>query len=263
MSITLKAIATTLLEGTKMHHKPLLFNILAIGLGLIALSFPLQIAWLYQHNLIEADHLRAIWFKLPINNLMTMVVLLITAWKVWHVKTGIVPWIAASCTMVAINNVMVASYAQDWSQLQTLAASTVFTVGLCTFVFTRAYELSLTPERHWWRPAKRRQITAPVMVEFLGQHRFQAQLFDLSQSGVFITDINKAMPASLAPINEEMAIRIPYHNSFHAFKVKLVRKTGQTGHYPEGWGLCFTQLGLWQRLKLAFMLRTSAAAFQY
>lgn len=251
----------TLREVIKMNRKPLLFNILAIGLLTIAVSFPLQIAWIYGHELFHADHLRAIWHKLPVNNLLTMAILMVTAWKIWHVQSGLVPWIAASCSVVAVNNFVVSAYASDWSQIQTTSATIIFAVAICAFVFTRAYELTMAPHLHWWRPALRHRVDAPVVLEFLGHHRFQAQLFDISTSGLFITGIHQQLVSSLAPVNEEMAIKIPYKNSFEAFRVKLVRKTDQRGHYPGGWGLCFVNLGFMQRMKLAMMVRSPQAAF--
>lgn len=246
-----------------MNRKPTLFNILALGLVAVAISFPLQIAWIYGHDILHPDHLRAIWHKLTINNLMTMAILGVTAWKVWHVKSGLVPWIAASCSVVAVNNVIVAAYANDWTSIQTTSATIVFAVAICAFVFTRAYELTLAPQLHWWRPAKRHRVDAPVVIEFLGHHRFQAQLFDISTSGIFVTGIHQQLLASLAPVNEEMAVKIPYKNTFHAFKVKLVRKTERRGHYPGGWGLSFTGLDFWQRMKLSYMVRSSERAFTF
>lgn len=246
-----------------MNQKPILFNIIGIGLLAIAISFPLQIAWIYEHQLADANHLRAIWHKLTFNNLLTMGVLTVTAWKVWQVQTGLVPWILASCSLVTINNVIVSAYANDWSQIQTMIASVLFGVTAGTFIFTRSYELTLAPQLHWWRPAKRHRVDAPIVIEFLGQHRFQAQLFDLSTSGLFVTGMQQQLLASLAPVNEEIAVKIPFNNQFHAFRAKLVRKCEQRGHYPGGWGLTFTDLGVWQRLKLAFMVRSSKNAFTF
>ncbi len=244
-----------------MRQKPVLFNVLALGLLAIAASFPLQIAWLYQYEIFEPAHVGAIWNKLPANNILTMLILTVTAWKIWHVQPNLIVWITASCCAVAINNILVVLNSSDWNYVQTMAATVVFTLGICGFVFTHIYDLTMAPQKHWWRVAKRRTVSIPVQVEFLDHHRFQAQVFDMSASGVFLTDINKILPASMAPINEEMAIKIPYRNSFHAFRVKLVRKTPPNGKYPEGWGLTFTNLDLWQRIKLSMMMRTSHRAF--
>src|SRR5690606_18704890 len=128
------------------------------------------------------NHWNGIWNKLPLNNLLTMSILAVTAWKIWHVKSEIITWITASCCAVAINNILVVLNSSDWTYVQTMAATVVFTLGICGFVFTHAYDLSHSPQKHWWRAAKRRNINIPVTVEFLDHHRFQAQVFDMSAS---------------------------------------------------------------------------------
>ena len=246
-----------------MSKKPLIFNLVALSLVALAVSFPIQISLIYGHQLNDMVQLGAIWNKLPINNILTMALLMITAWKVWRVETSIMPWLTASCVVVAFNNFIVSSYATDWSQLQTTSSTVAFAILLGSFVFTKAYDHSLQPQLQWWKPAKRHRIDAPVVVEFMENHRFQAQLFDMSTTGMFITGVQQNLISSLAPNEEEMAIKIPFKNQFHAFTVKLVRKTEQSGHYPGGWGLTFSHLNIWQRLKINWMLMNNRAAFTF
>ncbi|MBH47768.1 MAG: hypothetical protein CME71_06320 [Halobacteriovorax sp.] len=246
-----------------MNKKPLIFNLLAITLLALAVSFPIQISLIYGHEMSDMVQLGAIWNKLPINNLLTMLLLSVTAWKIWKVETSIMPWLTASCIVVAANNFIVSSYASDWSQLQTTSSTIAFAILLGSFMFTKAYDHSLQPQMQWWKPAKRHRIDAPVVIEFMEHHRFQAQLFDMSSTGMFITGVQQQLISSLAPEQEEMAIKIPFKNQFHAFTVKLVRKTEQRGHYPGGWGLSFSHLNIWQRLKINWMLMNNRAAFTF
>lgn len=246
-----------------MNNKPLVFNFYALSLVLIALSFPLQISWMYGHELTDANQLRAIWNKLSVTNLITMTIISYTAWKVWRVEKGLIPWIASSCAIVAANNVIVSAYASDWSGFETTSSTVGFSVLLSVFVFSKAYEHSLAPHLQWWRPAKRHKINAPVVIEFMDHHRFQAQLFDISTTGMFITGVEQQAVSTLAPVDEEMDIKIPFKNTFYAFRVKLVRKAEENGHYPGGWGLSFTHMNIWQKLKLSWMLQSPQAAFTF
>src|SRR5690606_25762207 len=253
----------TLPESINMYHKPQIFNFLALTLAAVAISFPIQIAYLYEYELLKGDHLVAIWHKLSMNNLMTMAILGVTAWKVSQVDQHLTPWLLASSAMVALNNFIVSAYASDWSVLQTNMATSLFIIAIGAFVFTKAYELTLAPHLHWWKPAKRHRIDAPVVIEFLGHHRFQAKLFDLSTSGAFVTGMQQQMLATLAPVNEEIAIKIPYKNEFYGFRCKLVRKCDSRGHYPSGWGLTFTDLSMWQRMRLMWMVNSSQKEFTF
>ena len=246
-----------------MNSKPQIFNIFALSLVVVAVSFPIQIAYLYEYELLNGDHMMAIWHKLSLNNLMTMTVLSITAWKTWQVASNLTPWLLASCSIVALNNFIVSAYASDWSAVQTNVATSLFIVAVGAFVFTKAYEVTMAPHLHWLKPAKRHRIDAPVVIEFLGHHRFQAKLFDLSTSGMFITGVQQQLIASLAPVNEEMAIKIPYKNEFYGFRCKLVRKCDPRGNYPSGWGLTFTDLSLWQKMRLMWMVNSSQNAFTF
>lgn len=263
MSITSKAIAMTLLGGIKMPTKPQLFNFTSIALALIAISFPLQIAGMYSYDLTQTNHLYAVWNKLSINNIATILILVISAWKVWNVEQDITRWLVASCIIVTLNNIIVSSYSPDWSHLHTTLSSFCFIFAMSTIMLSKTYEHAFAPEKQWWKPAKRHRIEAPVVIEFLDRHRFQAQMFDISTTGLFITDVNQPIIASMAPVNEEMAIRIPFKNHLHAFTVKLVRKTNENGKYPGGWGLSFTHLNPWQRIKLAWMIHNPQTAFTF
>ncbi len=263
MSIMSKATAMTSQGGIEMPTKPQLFNLTAIALFAIAFSFPLQIAQLYGYSITDPAHIFAIWNKLSINNIATILILTISAWKVWNVEKDITMWLVSSCIIVTMNNIIVSAYASDWSSFDTTLSSFCFIFALSTVMFSTTYEHAFEPELQWWRPARRHRIEAPIVIEFLDRHRFQAQMFDLSTSGLFITDVNQPIVSSMAPVNEEMAIKIPFKNQLHAFTAKLVRKTHKNGKYPGGWGLSFTHLNPWQRVKLAWMIHNPQTAFTF
>ncbi len=229
--------------------KPLIYLMLA--LFAVAISFPLQIMWLYGHPWAEIS---AVWPKLTWLNWVVMGGSVLTGVMLYRAVPGAQRMMYALIGAVAVNNFFVGYYATDFSP---------WTAGFATLAFgalslplrnSEVRELLNHPERRWWRASSRKRLNVPI---FLGGSRktiLRSETFDISESGAFIP-----VEAPLK-IEERVSICLTL-NTFQQIRCdgKVVRITEACGCYPAGFGIEFCNLDWSQRRELRRFLHNKTS----
>ena len=220
-----------------MMVKPKIVNWMGFALLLIAASFPLQAALIYQHSFSE---LGAVLQKISLLNFLSICMMATTAYMLFTLS----PYLKYMCPLtiacLAWNNYVVGSYGHDFSMSQAMVGTGLF-AGLFVPLFRKDIRLILSnPHRRWWRRANRFQKNIDVILNpYVGQ-TLLAQTFDLSESGAFIPFENKSWD-EIPKVGE--LIKISLHiDTLRKIKCEavVVRVVEPKGNYPKGIGVRFT-----------------------
>ncbi len=226
-----------------MRRKPWPLNLYAFVLLGIALSFPVQLAWLYEVPLSEIRELGRLLTDL---NMLTMTLLF--ASSVAALKGSKATLYLAPLTAVAVvfNNWWVGYVGSDFSMWQTALASAAFLALSYVPFHGKVFAALKNPQMQWWRSAPRVQIEAPVFIldsrlnqEWLSDpDPIEAKTFDLSTTGAFLT-----VPTALrlgVEVGDIMQVKIRLSDQPELVKkAKVVRKASARGSYPDGIGVQF------------------------
>jgi hypothetical protein len=222
-----------------MMVKPKIVNWMGIGVLLVAASFPLQAAILYQHSFSE---LGSILQKLSLLNFIAICMLATTAYLLFTVS----PYLKYMCPLtiacLAWNNYVVGNYGQDFSMPQAMLGTGLF-AGLFVPLFRKDLRLVLSdPDRRWWRRAHRVPRNIDVILNpYVGQ-TLLAQTFDLSESGAFIPFENKSWD-EIPKVGERIKISL-HIDTLRKIKCEavVVRVVEPKGNYPKGIGVRFIEM---------------------
>lgn len=240
-----------------MKTKPIIFNILFLFFTAIAFSLPLQVAALYEHSLNSLYEWQSILMKLTPLNWTVMAITLVNGLFCYKAHPIIKYTIPASILIVAINNFFVGSWGVDFSFLTTWIATVTYAVLSYSYAYTQGLEAIDHPEKQWWKIPRRFQKTYPVWMEWNGQKKLLAKTFDISKSGAFISGIagnSNLLPKDLA-LGENLKVLIGTDEGELEINALLVRKEERPiGHYPAGFGIRFTAMGLKESFKLKKLL---------
>jgi hypothetical protein len=222
----------------------LLLCVSALLMG-VAISFPMQIMWLYGHT---ATEMSAVFNKLTFLNYFVMLGCLSCAILAWQASPSL-RWSLPLLTMVVgFNNWIVGIWSTDFTLWATFAASLAFSsVNIPVWLSAEVRVLLRTPSLRWWLRADRWRCNVPVVIAAQQKPLIKAQAFDFSASGLFVplardTALNVGERVKLQ-------LNLPSAPAFHC-EAQVVRRTKAHGQYPEGVGLAFGQLSLRQRRAL-------------
>ena len=212
---------------------------MGIALLLVAGSFPLQAALLYQHSFSE---LGSILQKISLLNFVSICLMATTAYMLFMVS----PYLKVMCPLtiacLAWNNYVVGSYGQDFTMAQAMLGTGLF-AGLFVPLFRKDIRLILSdPHRRWWRRANRLHKNIDVILNpFVGQ-TLLAQTFDLSESGAFIPFENKSWD-EIPKVGERIKISL-HIDTIRKIKCEaiVVRVVEPLGNYPKGIGIRFIEM---------------------
>lgn len=239
-----------------MKDKPFIFNFYGTLFLLGTLSFPLQIMFLYGHQL---DEFLSIFSKLTLVNFIIMGIFLINSFLSFSANKYLKSTLPISILLVAFNNWVVAAYGKDYSFSLTILATAVFALFVSGFYFTKALDVILNPDLKWWLIPKRHKKTVPVWIKMTGDQYYLEKSFDISSTGIFISEgVDKIgyTPerdyAKTVSEGDEVTLSIPLSDGSEEFqcKAEVVRKTKAQGHYPGGVGFKFLDMDLKTKLNL-------------
>lgn len=221
-----------------------------LALFAVAISFPLQIMWLYDHPWAE---FAAVWPKLTWLNWVVMAGSVVTGVMIFRAAPGVQRAMYLLIGAVALNNFFVGYYATDFSPWTASFATLAFCVLNWPLQQSEVRELLMHPDRRWWRASPRRRMTVPI---FLGGSRktaLRAETFDISESGAFV-------PVDAALKLEERVSICLTLGTFQQIRCdgRVVRKAEANGCYPAGFGIEFSNLDWWQRRELRRYISRSA-----
>ncbi|HEX4925793.1 MAG TPA: PilZ domain-containing protein [Bdellovibrionales bacterium] len=222
-----------------MRTQPKSLIAMAAILTAIAVSYPVQVMFLYEHSMTE---LYSVLSKLAPLNWLVAVGCLFASYLAFRAS----PWMwvvfPVLSFFVAWNNWLVGSVGADFSATTTALATLGFT-SLGSLMFSaQAWEILLHPEKRWWLRPERKQVSAPVFVIPKQGDAFRAETFDISATGAFIP---LASESALLSFNtgDKISLRLTMGAlTVLRCEAQVIRRNAPKGHYPAGVGIQFLNM---------------------
>lgn len=232
-----------------MKDKPIIFKLLPIFCIGISIGIPLQVMYLYQHNLFEW---KMILNKITYLNWAVIFIFIANAIASYRVSDSLKYLLPLSAIIVAINNWGVGRLGFDYTLSETLAASLIYSSITLMLIFAKGIDILQKPQLHWWKIPKRFSLSFPIWIQINDRKSFLAKTFDVSETGAFISAIGEKDNARDFIPGDKLYVRIGIAHHFEfCTEAEVVRQTKETkGHYPEGLGIRFKKLNLWKRFTL-------------
>lgn len=232
-----------------MKFRPMTLTLMSLMYWGIAISFPLQIMWLYGYTPSEVE---GVVSKLTILNWAVMAAATLTG--MWIAQASPLALKAAPIViaLVAINNYIVGSYAIDYSFETSALATILFAFAHVPLFLPRMRLVLNNPTQQWWRTASRQKIRLPILVGAAKHPQLLTETFDLSETGLFIPLTEKVRTRGQA-FNPAEKLRLNFNLgalSQITCEGVVVRKQGPRGQYPAGFGIQFTKMPVHQRRAL-------------
>lgn len=222
-----------------MSKRPLMLYLIPLFLLSIALSFPIQAALLYDHQLSE---LGAILSKITFVNWFTMIVICATAYSLYQGSAYCKLLIPLSIGTVILNNYFVGQWGQDFNMAESSMASVLFAFSFAPLMHKPTLTVLTDPKKRWWARAQRHMTQVPITINpFVGQ-TLNARTFDISDSGVFVS-LSSDDLSNIPKVGDKLRLSITL-GSMKKLKcdARVVRFAKPTGIYPQGLGLEFIQI---------------------
>lgn len=217
-----------------MKNRPLYLTLFPLVSLLVALSFPIQIYFLYEIPLTDFEK---IFSMLTPVNLMTMSTLIMASILAMTLSKWIYKFIPILLMILFANNVIVGLYGNDYTLVQVILGFVLFGVSLQPFYRKDIKNIITNPNMRWWKTPKRYNIETKINLNtnILELHSHTA---NISKTGIFAKIDDKTL-LNLMDINEVINIELYDINKIN-LKAKLVRKSDGTST-PRGFGLEFIQ----------------------
>ncbi len=220
-----------------MLMKPKQFYLAPLMMILIALSFPLQVMFLYGHPWTETQ---AIFAKMTSLNWLIAFAFILGAYFYYQASRGILFFAPVLLALVAFNNYIVGNFGADFSLQQTTIA-TLLSAGLFVPLALPSSQVILKdPKRRWWRASKRysRKVGA-TLNPYVGD-MVQGETFDVSKTGAFVCldELD-----NLPKIGDTVRVSLNV-SSMRKIRCEavVVRIAEPQGRYPKGMGIRFTEM---------------------
>ena len=163
-----------------MPKLPNYFKILAFIYLSIVVSLPLQILFLYDHDISE---IKQILNKLNILNLFMALTMIINLPLILNASKLLKWTIPLSIFLVTWNNYVVGQFAMDFSSNLTSSGSLLFASINTGLLYSPYRQLIINPNQRWWLRAIRKEIEIDVTIKPVRGHEIELKTFDLSKSG--------------------------------------------------------------------------------
>lgn len=221
-----------------MIMRPKQFYLSSLMMIFVALSFPLQVMFLYGHKWTETG---AIVSKFTFLNWLIIGSLLLTSYLYFHASRLLLLAIPLIVPLVAINNYVVGQFAGDYSLLQTSLGTLGFCVLFTPLLMPSSQVVLRDPKRRWWRRSKRvnKRVSATIN-PYVGE-MIQSYTFDVSQTGAFVCFEEGQEHLPKVGDNIRLSLNV---NSMKKIRCEavVVRITEAQGSYPKGMGLKFVDV---------------------
>lgn len=242
-----------------MRSRPRELTFLALVLAGIALSFPLQIVWLFGDSLLDPG---AIFCKLtPLNWLVMALAGLLSALLLYASRWV---WLVSGIFVVATiwNNWLIAEVnGGSWAWIACLATVAVL-ASQVILLRPEVRRVLAHPELRWWRTPGRERVSVEARLCPVSGGELVSRTFDLSENGAFI-----GIEAAAWLTHHEGSFRKITLGSYCNLRLKLnqttsfsctaqiVRRAAPCGNYPAGFGMRFVGVGVPERKVLHGFLR--------
>lgn len=216
-----------------MRSKPLylkIFPLLAFG---IALSFPIQIYYLYGIPMTNVTKLISMLTPL---NLVTMVALMVTSVLTMTMSKAIYKFIPFLLALIFANNAIVGLYGTDYTLIQVGLSFVLFSLSLKPFYSKDIKAVIMNPKLRWWESAKRYSVVKPLQLntEML---QVNSVTTNISESGMF-AEVNEQAMLNKFELDQIIDVKIIGKKKF-TIKAKIIRKSQGDDKQPSGFGLEF------------------------
>ncbi len=224
------------------RHKPLWIRVLSAALWLNTFGMPLQAMVFFGHAPVEVI---PIWAKLTPQNKLVMALSPLAALGVQRVTplgyaAALLFWTAA-----LLNNLVLLRFHTPVPP-RLVALSTALTLGgVGWFLRPSTVCLYRSTHLHWWKPAPRYRVSAPVELEKGGRPVGRGTLFDLSRTGCYVAAGEPALEAG-----DLLTLCIRFEQRAVRCLASVVRSAVECTTYPEGVGLRFEGVRLVDRIWL-------------
>jgi len=240
-----------------MKEKPVIFNILWLFFITIAISLPLQVAVLYEHDFWSFSEWQSVFMKLTPLNWIVATATLVNAAFCFSANPLIRYTIPASIILVGINNFFVGSWGTDFSLLLTWIGTLAYAIMSYSYIYAHGLEAIENPQKQWWKIPKRLKRSYPVWIEWNGERKLLAKTVDISKTGAFISSLTQnpnLFPDELG-IGEKVRVLIGTNQGELRIPATIVRKEKLArGLYPCGLGVSFDQMAMSQNFLLKRIL---------
>jgi hypothetical protein len=209
----------------------------------VALSLPAQVMIIYGHGFNEIG---AVFDKLTWLNDVVMAGCLVCSVLVFRASPILRPLVPFMIVLVALNNYVVGYYATDYSMWAASAGTFGFAFLNLPLLHPRLQWLMLHPEKRWWMRAERKRVQLPVTIEGTRLQPMRNEIFDISESGAFVSGVGKDMR-----IGDWITVRMKFGMFTHVrCQAKIVRRAEAMGDYPRGIGVQFMNMNWRERASL-------------
>lgn len=215
-----------------MRNKPLYLTLFPLLSALIALSFPIQIYFIYK---IPINDYERIFSMLTPLNLVSMSSLFIASVLTLFLNKWIYKVIPILLFVLFGNNAIVGLYGTDYTLVQVCLSFVLFSISLKPFYKKEIKAVILNPRLRWWKTPTRYQLNKPIQ---LHSEKFElhSETINLSTSGIFAKVLQKDLLDSI-DLNDVINLKIGDDNTPINLKAKVVRINSSLEHQPDGFGL--------------------------
>jgi hypothetical protein len=245
------------------------FSWFLIGL---AVSFPVQIMFLYGHSPLE---FMAVASKISLLNWVSIACLVWTAVLLMRASPLVKYSIPVTIVAVTANNWVVGQMEMDYSPVTASLATLGFISVHVVLCRETIVDLLTHPEKRWWLRPSRHKVEVQAYVSPLNGVAFKAKTFEISESGVFIPMDDSLISAAIEmpevakkekdgtknrlkekvkitplKVNDRITLCLTFGLSQIRCDALVVRRTDARGLYPEGVGLRFEGISRSQRRDL-------------
>ena len=238
-----------------MLKRPKEFSVLAGGMLAVALSFPVQVLFMYDG--MQPGFALSGMGMTPLNWFVIGASLL-TAMLAFQASRLVLPALGLFLFAVTWNNWIVAEFEVNYSGMTAWAG--VFLAGCIPLMLLReqARKVLLNPQLRWWRtPARKRAHVQAVVYPVLGGE-IASKTFDISEGGAFIS-LPLGSPRSTHTDPQSKTVSVGNHCAVKLrldqlnvlnCSARVVRKVKSAGDYPDGFAVQFVNLTPEQRRQI-------------
>ncbi|MGE4131522.1 MAG: PilZ domain-containing protein [Bdellovibrionales bacterium] len=236
-----------------MKSRPKTLVLLALINFAVALSLPIQIMVIYGHGLAEWPQ---VLDKLTILNWGVMAFTLANGVLIYMAAPIALLMAPLALIMVGLNNYFVGLYATDYTPFQ--AGFAFFTFSFCHWplVAGRNMNLFANPTLRWWRVSPRKQIHLPISLGDSRQWVFDAQTYDVSETGAFVPLDGESLTEYMGLDHQkDFRVRLNLGDSqYVTCQAQIVRRATARGQYPAGLGIQFGPMAIGEKRALKNLL---------
>lgn len=216
-----------------MKNKPLFLKLFPLFSFAIALSFPLQIRFLYGIPLTDVE---SIFSMLTPMNIISMTVLITTGILTASMSHNVYKTVPVLLVALFLNNAIVGLYGSDYTMIQVGLSFVLFAFSLKPFYAQEIKAVIENPKLRWWETPKRYKVKMDLKISN-GSLHLLTETDNISSTGIFTAVEDKDLLDSFN-LNDVLEVNL----GDKAVKAKVVRINERASDYmPLGYGLQILQ----------------------